>query len=327
MALAKLKFAMILTMALLFGVLAAIFGLILWYVGADVGAPTGFGLIILFVAVITFLQWYFAPSIIKAIMKMKELPREEFSWVYEFVERTARQTGIPTPKLWVVYDGTPNAFAFGRTKSSSGIALHTGLLQTLNKEEVESVLAHEIGHIKHSDVAIVTLASMVPLLVYYAIIFLASSRSSEDRRGGSMAVVLGAFVAQFLSSLIVMYLSRTREYYADAFSAVVTRKPSNLRTALAKISYRFPALGDKAQNYQSLRAFYIADPIGSSEMSARMEKELNFSQKNIKEAMEAEKKRGALEFFSTHPLTYKRLAALYDVEKDLAAGRLNAVSV
>jgi heat shock protein HtpX len=162
------------------------------------------------------------------------------------------------PKVYLVQDGTPNAFAFARTPADGNIAIHTGLIKTLNKEEITSVLAHEVGHIKHWDSTVMTIASMVPMLIYYTIILFAGRRDDSKSGGSFILVWLGAYLAQFLSSLIVMYLSRTREYYADAFSAVATGKPAVMRTALAKIAYGFSNVN--VDKYASKRAFYIADP-------------------------------------------------------------------
>ncbi|MBI5229219.1 M48 family metalloprotease [Candidatus Micrarchaeota archaeon] len=323
----RLKLAMLLTMTLLFGTLAAIFGAIIWLFGSGMSVGMGLLTAVVFSAVVTCLQWYFAPTLIKWMTRMKEASPEEQSWLYETVERLAQKAGIPKPRVYIVMDPTPNAFAFGRTKSNSNIAVHTGLLEVASKDEAEAVLAHEIGHIKHWDVAVMTLASMVPLLVYYLVLFFGSSRNDENRGGSMILVWLGAMVAQFLSSLIVLHLSRTREYYADAFSAVLTGKPHALRSALAKISYGFPAVS--REKYQGLRAFYIADPINSSALSESLRKDLGggISSRKVQDAMDFERRRGFLETFSTHPLTFKRIEALNEVEKDLKEGKLSINAV
>lgn len=339
MSLLKLKLSMLLTLALLLGTLTAIFGLILWYNGAKIGTVGGIIAVIGFSAIIAGLQWYIAPWMIKYFTRMREVDRgeAEYRWIHEMVEKIASKAGIPKPKIYLVQDGSPNAFAFGRTPSSSNIAIHTGLLNLLNKEEVEGVVAHEIGHIKHWDVAIITMASMVPLIVYYAII-LFFARQNRDEQGGFGSVIaiwIGAFIAQMLSSLIVMQLSRTRESYADAFSAVVTGKPAALRTGLAKITYGFSPQTN-AKSYQGMRAFYIADPINSTDLAKELEKSAEqkqregpakFSPREIDHAIEWEKSRGWMQFFSTHPYTYKRIAALNEIEKDIKSGKISLAAV
>ncbi len=331
--------SMLLTMALLLGTLTAIFGLVLWYNGARIGTVGGIIAIVGFSAIIAGLQWFIAPWMIKYFTRMREIGKEEpeYKWIHTMVEKICAKAGVPKPRVYLVQDGTPNAFAFGRTPSSSNIAIHTGLLSLLNKEEVEGVVAHEIGHIKHWDVAVITMASMVPLIVYYAIIFF-FARQNRDNNGGFGSVIaiwIGAIIAQMLSSLIVMQLSRTRESYADAFSAVVTGKPAALRTGLAKITYGFsPQTNSKA--YQGMRAFYIADPINSTDLakeleqsSEKKEKEgpAKFSPREIDHAIEWEKNRGWMQWFSTHPYTYKRIEALNELEAEMKAGKVGLEAV
>ena len=313
MGLLKLRFAMLLTMTLLFGFLAGVFGLILWWYGSAMDLGSSLAMIVGFVVAFTLLQWYLAPSIIKWSTRMRELAPNEYPWLHAEAADLARKAGIKKPRLYLVADGTPNAFAFGRTPNDANIAVHAGLLNALNREEVKAVLAHEIGHVKHWDVVVMTLASMVPLLVYYLVIMF-SSRRSDDRGGAAsgIAVFVGAIIAQFLSRLLVMYLSRTREYYADAFSAAATRDPSLLQAALAKICYGFPvgAAVDKSK-----QAFYIADPVAAASETEKFGKEIEHAREWEKTSPWAR----VSEWFGTHPLTFKRLDALEELKKDLPA--------
>lgn len=338
----KLQTAMALTMTALFGFMIAVFGVIALLYGPR-GSVVGTLIIAIVLAVIgTGIQWLIGPTLIKWTTRMRELEPKEYGWIHEFVEKTARQAGIQKPKLYLVSDGTPNAFAFGRTPNNSNIAIHAGLLNILNKNEVEAVLAHEIGHVKHWDVAVITLASIIPQVIYYAIVMFFTPRDENGNVSiiGWILTIIGAQLTAFIANLLVMYLSRTRESYADVFSAVTTKQPGHLRTALAKIAYGFPALNSTAE-YSTRRAFYIADPIVGSEMAHKLHSkdlanELEQSeakrradpiqidtQKEINKAMEWEKQRGGfLELFSTHPMAYKRIDALYEIEKDLKAGRI-----
>jgi len=261
--LAKLETIAFLTMLLVFGFIVFIGAVVLWYI--DIEGIAGISIAILFSGVVVLIQWYLGPILIKRMANMKEIKEGEHPEIVAIVKRLSQVAGIPMPKLYIVYNSEPNAFAFGRTQSSSNIAVHTGLLNVLNEREVEGVLAHEIGHIKHKDVAVMTVASMIPIMLYYIVIVLGSSRS-DNRNGGASFILIwiGAMLAQFIGQLFVLYLSRKREYYADAFSAYITKNPVALMSGLAKITYGLGvhAQAGRAENTDNaLRCFYIADPV------------------------------------------------------------------
>ncbi len=307
----KLNLTMALTTALVFGVVAGILGAILWLFGVQGGWLLWLGVSLLMLG----LQWYFGPNLIKWMTRAREVPASEAPQLHAMVEELARKAGLPKPTLLLVQNPTPNAFAFGRTQSSSHIAVHTGLLEVLDKDEAYAVLAHEMGHIKHRDVAVMTLASSVPVLLYYAVLIF-GGRGDRDRGIGSfIAVFLGAMLAQFLGQLLVMWLSRQREYYADAFSAYTTDKPNTLMRALVKISYDLGRAKPQPEG-QPLKAFYIADPAGAERQSiAEIAQAIDSGdRRTLEEAIENEKKRGIPEWLMTHPLTAKRLEALMKMQ-------------
>ena len=341
MALGNLRLAMFATFVLLFGTLLALTGIVVWLIAPGLYGASALLLIAVllgFALGITLLQYLLAPYIIRTFTNMKPLP-EEYKWLHEMADELVKKSGLKKkPQLYIVHDGTPNAFAFGYGKNHAHIALHTGLIEMLNKDEIRAVLAHEMGHVKHNDMVLITVASMVPVFVYYLIIAVGSiaARSKDDDGNGLNAIFIfiGAYIAQFFTYLIVLYLSRTREYYADAFAAAAT-KPKDMRTALAKIAYGFPAIsGKSAKRYEKARSFYIADPIALTDEREKREKELSkdlessirkrekegrhIESDTIDDAMKWEREKGAakvLNIFSTHPLTYKRIDALYDFEK------------
>ncbi len=290
----KLRWAMIITLFLLSIVLYSIFWAAMWYF--QVSGPGAIILVFAFVFFMVFFQWAIGPSIIKAITKMKECHDEE---ILSMVNELAHLSNIPTPKTYIVNNPAPNAFAFGRTQKSSAIALHTGLIQMLDKNEIRGVIAHELGHIKHRDVVVMTLASALPALLYYVVFFGTIFASSRNERGGVnyIGAWLGGMLAQFVAMLIVLYLSRVREYYADEHSAKITKRPEWLISALQKISAGNRAIfssrtGAGLKVNANLKAFYIEDP--------RMEK----------------KRRGPglHELLLTHPLTHKRIKALEELK-------------
>ena len=286
----KLAWAIFIT----FFVLGILLWGIFWAAAALLGA-SGSSLMylsFLFVGFMVFIQWLIGPAIVKAMARLKECTDKKIlAMVYELADKAK----IPRPKVYISENPTPNAFAFGRTQHSSNIALHTGLLEKLDENEVKAVIAHEMGHIKHRDMLVMTLASALPAILYYIIYFGFIAASSRDRNGAGVNYLgawLGGMVAQFLATLLVLYLSRVREYYADSYSGQITKRPKDLASSLAKISYSLSQT--KTASPAALRSFYIADEV-SSKYSSQMEKEKGNAWREI---------------FMTHPLTYKRIRAL-----------------
>ena len=312
---AKLQMTALLTMALIVGVIAGIFALALWYSGLSGFA--GLMAAFLFSAIVIGIQWWIGPTLIKWLTRMKEISPNEYPWLHRMVEDLSKKAGIPKPKLYLVFDGTPNAFAFGRTQNSAGIAVRTGLLNMLNKDEVEAVIAHEIGHIKHNDVIVMTIASVLPVLLYYLVLILSGREERERSFAQVMLVFFGAVAARLFGQLLVLWLSRTREYYADAFSAYATEKPESLMRGLAKITYGLNiAAGRGYEVNQSMKAFYVGEP--SSENITDVANALEIGDESMLEAaLESERSRAVLEWFSTHPLTVNRIIALNKIRKEL----------
>lgn len=316
----KLKTAIFLTTLFVFGFIVFIFGVVLWWSGVE--GFSGMLLAFIFSAIVVLIQWYLGPILIKSMTNMREINEKEYPEIYSTVRRLSRDAGIPMPKLYLVYSSEPNAFAFGRTRSSSNIAIHTGLLNVLDEKEVEGVIAHEIGHIKHNDVAVMTMASMIPILLYYLVI-IATPR--DERNGGVAFIVMwiGAMIAQFIGQLIVLWLSRKREYYADAFSAYLTKNPIALMSGLVKITYGLE-MAKRNKNEENvdnaLKCFYISYPEGGEDTRkiANIARAINAKNaEEIERAIESEKKMLGGEFFRTHPFTANRLFALWNIEKEL----------
>lgn len=281
MSLAKLEFIAAFTLALLFGIVAGIIALIIWMSGYSgvYGLPLVFGLSIALVVA----QWWFSPKFIRVFMGLKEASKTENPGLYGIIGELSKKAGIKMPRVYISSDPTPNAFAFGRSKGDANIAVHAGLLKMLDKNEVEGVLAHEIGHIKHRDMIVMTIASVIPLILYYiAILFVPRGR---EEKSSLTLVFFGAMAARMLGMFIVLWLSRTREYYADEFSARLTKQPKYLASALAKITGNF----SKSKRSEAVKAFYIAYPESSF-----------------------------MEIFMTHPGTRKRIVRLEKISKELS---------
>jgi heat shock protein HtpX len=312
----KLLLAMNLTLLLLFGFLFGLLAIVGYYFEIS-----GY-IIVILALLLVFFQWLIGPNVIWWTTNMRLLKRDEFPWLWETVEELCKKNKVPMPKLALVRSGAPNAFVFGRTPASAVLAVTQGLLNTLSKEEVKAVVAHEIGHIKHKDMIVMTIVAAIPVIAYFIARFLIfAPRRDEKRSGGAILVGLIAFVIYFISNLLVLALSRLREYYADRFSGINT-KPSLLASALAKITYGLSVSPEKGEN-AAVRSFYIADPISAVNEISQFRKEysdFDLTNEEIKKAMEWEKRNPFIrisEIFRTHPLTFKRILALKELEKEI----------
>jgi len=312
----KLALTMMLTIFLLFGFL---FG-ILAFVGYYFALPGT--LVVALAVLLVFIQWLVSPYIIWWTTNMRPLEKNEYPWLWKMVEDLCKKNKVPIPQLAIVYSGSPNAFVFGRTPKSATLAVTQGLLKSLTKDEIRAVIGHEIGHIKHRDMIVMTVAGAIPVIMYFIARFLIFTPSDRERRNAGAAVLVGliAYLLYFVTNLLVLFLSRLREYYADRFSAENT-KPRLLASALAKITYGLSISRDKYEN-SAVRAFFISDPITASrEISAlsSVYEDLEVDENELNKAMEWEKKNlfaRISEIFSTHPLTWKRIKALMELEKE-----------
>src|SRR2546427_9903269 len=224
------------------------------------------GLAVLFI----FFQWLISPAIVRwAIRGRRPITAEANPWVYRTVEETARQAGVPTPKIWESGDDSPNAFVFGRTISSAELVITQGLLERLNQDEIRAVLAHEIGHLRHRDVIIMTLMSAVPLIAYViARLGFGALRGNVRVRGkgaGQAFIIINAspivlLAVYLVAKILVLYLFPRPVNYADAYTGAATRDPHLLASALTKIAYGLSLARPDAEP-SGLRAFMIGDPL------------------------------------------------------------------
>jgi heat shock protein HtpX len=283
-------------------------------------------------------QYLIGPAVVRSSTHLRYLKPGENPWLESTVKELAEKSGIPMPKLAIVPDNTPNAFVFGRTASGATLAVHEGLLNNLNKDEVQGVIGHELGHIKHKDYVVMTVLSALPLLAYliargtWGVATL--SGSSKKKEEGSMRAALFAigvisYIVYIISLLCVMRLSRLREHYADAYSAYVTGSPRSLQSALAKITYGL-SLSPKPPS--GARAFYIGDPaMAKQEIQQIMEKKQDYDldkdgvldERELELAMEKEAKSAWSKintWFSTHPPTFRRILLLHEIEGEMESG-------
>ena len=200
------------------------------------------------------------------------IQKEQNPYVYRIVENLCITAGLPAPKVYLIPDPSPNAFATGRDPKHASIALTTGLIERLENEELEGVIAHELSHIKNYDIRLMTiavaLAGTIVLLTDWSLraSFFGSGRKSErsDGRLGMIIAIIGVvliILSPIIAQLIQLAISRRREYLADASGALLTRYPAGLASALRKISeYKQPMI--RASN--ATAHLYIANPFGGS---------------------------------------------------------------
>ena len=341
--LADLKFAMgtsIFIASFIFGLflLGVIFLLQYYILGFDI--MTGLLLALGGVALFILFQYLVGPAIVAATARLHYLKPGENPWLETSVKELADKSGVPMPRVATVPNNTPNAFVFGRSASSATLAVHDGLLKSLNQDEIKGVIAHELGHIKHRDFIVMTVLSALPLIAYLIaqIAFRAGMVSSYSRgrnkegNAGVVLVAVGAvsFIVYLITFLSVMRLSRLREHYADAYSAYLTGSPRSLGSGLAKITYGL-SISPKAP--EGARAFYIGDPAqAKQEIQEIMENKADcdldrdgvLDERELELAMEKESKSTWVtmnSWFVTHPPTFKRILLLREIEKEMETGQ------
>jgi heat shock protein HtpX len=228
-----------------------------------------------FAIVYCLISFYVSDKVTLATAGAKEIQKNEHRDLYNLIENLSITAGIPTPKIYVIDDPSPNAFATGRDPNHASVAMTTGLLKVLNKQELQGVLAHEISHIKNYDIRIMTLVvvliGLVILLadVVQRITFYKSNIRSQ--KGGPQMLILffgmilvAGILAPIVSQVIKLAISRTREYLADASGAMLTRYPEGLAGALEKIKTHGTKL-NKANH--ATAHLYISSPFGSKQKS------------------------------------------------------------
>ena len=294
---------------------------------------------VIITAIFILIQYLIGPAIVRSSTRLRYLDPGENPWLESTVEKLADKTGMTMPRLAVVPDDTPNAFVFGRTAKGATLAVHEGLLTKLRKDEVEGVIGHELGHIRHRDYIVMTALSALPLLAYIiargtwvAARFSGSSRKREEGSMRAALFIIGiiSYIVYIVSLLCVMKLSRLREHYADAYSAYITSSPHSLQSALAKITYGL-SLSQKPPS--GARAFYIGDPALAKQeiqhiMSRKQEYDLDkdgvLDGRELQIAMEREAQSTWSKintWFSTHPATFRRILLLKEIEREMETGR------
>ena len=247
-------------------------------------------------------QWYFSDKIVMWSAGAKVVTREQFPELHNLVERIVARNNLPKPKIAVINSRMPNAFATGKGPKSSVVAVTTGLMDTLNTEELEGVIAHELTHIRNRDVLVLTLASLFSTVAWYLMQFgfygglygggMGYGGNRNSNSGGAMIIVIAvALLTWVVSFLIIRAISRYREFAADRGSAQMTGKPIELANALMKISGTMKNVPTRdLRQEEGLNAFFIVPALSGSTIG---------------------------NLFSTHPPIQKRVQKLMEMEASM----------
>ncbi len=228
----------------------------------------------IFAIVLQIVSYWYSDKIVLTLAGAKEATRAEYFDLYTVVENLSITAGLPMPKVYVVQDPAPNAFATGRDKDHAVVCATTGLLQILDRTELEGVIAHELSHIGNRDMlvstVVVVLVGFISIIsdVFMRSLLWGGMRRSDDREGnaGAIIMVIGivfAILAPLVGTLMQLAISRKREYLADASGALLTRYPEGLANALRKIGQYAQPLRHQSSTIAHL---YIADPTGGKKV-------------------------------------------------------------
>jgi len=284
----SLRGRMLLTMVLL-GMLYVVFMAALWTVTESLI------LVVVLLGAFSLGQLLYSDKLALRSLGASEVDPSEYPGLHQTVERLAQQADLPKPTVAVAESGTPNAFATGRSQDSATVCVTTGLLDTLDTEELEGVLAHELAHVKNRDVIVMTIASFLSTIAFFIVRWgwLFSGGGDGGDRGGGVGIfgaILVSLVVWVVSFLLIRALSRYREYAADRGAAVITGNPAALASALESIDSDMQATPSQDLRDQAeMNAFFII-PIDKGFIGR---------------------------IASTHPSTERRIEKLRDLQREL----------
>ena len=277
-----------LTMFLLF-IVYIVFLAILWALGI------GMVFLILIAVVMAFVQYFFSDKLVLWTTGSRIIADDENPELHRMVEKLAAEAGIPKPQVAIMQSPVPNAFATGRSPKHAVVACTDSIMRLLNKDELEAVLAHELSHVKNRDILTMTIASFIAMIASIIMqTFLWGALFNRRGGDGASAWIIAGIVAAivwFIANLLMMALSRYREFAADRGSAYITKNPRALISALNKISGRMDNVPVEAKaKVSGANAFFIIPALSGNTF---------------------------MELFSTHPALEKRIANLEKVEAEL----------
>jgi heat shock protein HtpX len=268
-------------------VLLAIMTVVIMMVGKMIGGTGGMMIALIFAGGMNFFSYWYSDKIVLKMYKAKEATEAEASLAYRMVDVLSKEAGLPMPKVYIIPQDAPNAFATGRNPENAVVAVTRGLLNTMNPDELAGVLAHELGHIKNRDILIGSIAAtmagaimMIANLAKWSAIF-GGFRGDDDDGGGFIGLIAMAIIAPIAAMLIQMAISRSREYLADSTAANITGNSEGLASALEKLGAYSKKIPMKAE--PATAHMFITNPLAGRKM---------------------------MNFFSTHPPIEQRVAKL-----------------
>jgi len=279
--------------------LAALTALVVW-IGQMVGGPNGAIMALIMAGAMNFFSYWFSDKIVLKMYGAQEITANDDPELYGIVQELAAKGGLPMPKVYVIPEDTPNAFATGRNPEHAAVAVTQGIRRILNKRELAGVLGHELSHVKHRDILIssiaATLAGAISYLAYMAqwgMILGGGSRDRDEGSGNIFSLLFMMIVAPIAAMLIQMAVSRSREYLADEGGAKISGDPLALASALRKLhmgAQNIPMQVNSVTQNATAHMF-IVNPLSGGTLAS---------------------------LFSTHPAMEERIARLEAMAKDLS---------
>ena len=270
-------------MALLMALMVALGGAFAGHTGMTVMLVIALGM--------NFFSYWFSDRMVLSMYNAQEVDRQSAPELYGLVEKLAGRAQLPMPRVYIINEDAPNAFATGRNPSNAAVAVTTGLMRALDYNEISGVLGHELAHVKHRDILISTIAATMATVISYAAsiaqwaAIFGGGRSSDDDRGGIIGLIATAIIAPIAAALIQMAISRSREYSADEGGAEICGNPNYLASALEKIEYYAVHGAPLAEATPATAHMCIINPLTGRDISFKS-------------------------LFSTHPDTQERIARL-----------------
>jgi heat shock protein HtpX len=277
----------LLTMFLLF-ILYLVFMTILLLFGV------GYQWIILLAVGMGLVQYFFSDKLVLWSTGARILEKDEYPELHQTVEKLCKEADLPLPKIAIMQSPVPNAFATGRSPRHAVVACTDSIMRLLNKEELEAVIAHELSHVKNRDILTMTLASFIAMIasIIMQSFFFSAVLGGRNREGGGTIIIwIVSIIVYAVSTLLILALSRYREFAADRGSALITKNPKSLISALSKISGRMDAVPPEAKaKVEAANAFFIIPALSG---------------------------RSFMELLSTHPPLEKRIANLEKIDAEM----------